>query len=323
MYTKAEFAQFGARQALEGLKGTFKYPKTGAVAEVNDIIEKVLFSVKRYEGAPEIVVNRALYDSEKEGVLSQARISVRPRVSDQIGNFDLKAVFLINAGEDFFDKLLEELISYFENYEYHKKLQANLDALNAEVEGVIEALGKDFTIVFTAGDLLEDATDKHAVIGLDYEVIEDLSSLALFDDTFELRVEGYREKIADTFKQLTRPYDIVKTKTTFTRDLGIYSRKRVNKLIRGFVNRAEVNTRIGKGYIETEDLFAVVERVAVTPEEAKEFKSVGAIVADNKEANKKEKEEGKTKVVTFLSISPFNKEDGVPVDVPLKELLKA
>ena len=54
---------------------------------------------------------------------------------------------------------------------------------------------------------------------------------------------------------------IVKIKSDFTKELNIYSRKSINKLLRKFVSRKIDFVRVGVGYAENENSFALIERV--------------------------------------------------------------
>lgn len=171
------------------------------------------------------------------------------------------------------------------------------------------------------GNGLLDASDKHAIVGLSAEVIEGLSTLPLFDEEIESRVEGYKVRIAETLKECNKPYDIVKVKSNVTKDLDIYSRRALNKLMRQFVKRNADFVRVGVGYVETEEFFSIVEKVAVTEEELSHIDTTDALVIDNVGLSKKEKEEGKTKVVVTYKVAPFLKESGVPTEVALSEVV--
>lgn len=323
MYTNTEFSLTPAQEKLLSLRGQFAYPQSGNTDEVNDIIEKVLFALNIYEDIPKYVFNRSLYPESDGETLKSARFVVRPSASHKLEINELKRTIVINAGEDFFDKLIEELAHFFDVYGYYAKLQENLNGLNGVLAEVIAEEGFNFDIRFTAGKGLITATDSTAVVGLADEVIQNIGSLPLFDGLMETRVEGYKQKIVDTLKEINKAYEILKVKTSFTKDLGIYSRKNTSKLIRSFVNRNAEHVRVGVGYIETEAAFAVVEKVAVTEEEAAEIGVEGTLVADNTDITKKEREAGKTKIVTRFLITPFDKEHGTPAELTLAELVTA
>lgn len=323
MYANTEFSLTPAQEKLLPLRGQYAYPQSGNIDEVNDAIEKVLFALNIYEDIPKYVFNRSLYPEADGETLKSARFVVRPAASHKLELNELKRTIVINAGEDFFDKLIEELSHFFDVYGYFAKLQENLNGLNTVIAEVIAEEELNFDIRFTAGQGLIDATDSTAVVGLSEGVIQNIGSLPLFDGLMETRVEGYKQKIVDTLKEINKAYEILKVKTSFTKDLGIYSRKNTSKLIRSFVNRNAEHVRVGVGYIETESVFAVVEKVAVTEAELAEINVEGALVTDNTDTTKKENEAGKTKIVTRFLITPFDKEDGTPAELTLAELVTA
>lgn len=320
MFKKETFGSTEAQTKLATLYGQFKFPESGKVQEVNDILEKVIFALQIHGTAPKYVLTRALYDNGDGVTLKSARFVVRPAVRDELEVAELKKQFTINAGEDFFDKFIFEMAHWFDVYQYHKQLQVNVDELNAVVAEIIEENEIPFTVKFSLGDGLLDASDKHAVIGLSAETIASLSELALFDENMESRRNGYKARILETLKEVTKPYELVKVKSTVTKDLGIYSRRSLNKLMRQFVNRKIEFVRVGTGYLETDTVFAVIDKVAVTEEELAQMDTTNALVIDNVEASSKEKEAGKTKIVVSYRVSPFNKEDGTLVNIPLEEV---
>lgn len=323
MFTNTEFSLTPAQEALLPLRGKFTYPTSGNIDEVNDTIEKVLFALNVYEDIPKYVFNRSLYPEADGVTLKSARFVLRPSASYKLDINDLKRTIVINAGEDFFDKLIEELSHYFDIYGYYAKLQTNLNELNGVLAEVIAEEGLNYDIKFTAGQGLIDATDTTAVVGLADATIQNIGNLPLFDGLMETRVEGYKQGIVDTLKEINKAYEILKVKTSFTKDLGIYSRKNTSKLIRSFVNRNAEHVRVGVGYVETETAFAVVEKVAVTEAELAEINVEGAVVSDNEGITKKELEAGKTKIVTRFLITPFDKVDGTPAELTLAELVTA
>lgn len=321
MYQKDSFVVTEARTKLAQLHGKHAFPETGNINEVNDILEKVLFDLQLHGAAPKYVITRALYDNGDGVTLQSARFVVRPAVSHELQVDELKKTFVINADENFFDVFVDEMAEFFDTYQYFAQLQANVNALNGVVAEVVEENEIPFSVVFSFGEGLLDASDNHVVVGLSAEVIEGLAGLPLFDEVVESRVEGYREAIAETLKEITRPFEIVKVKSQVTKDLGIYSRRALNKLMRQFVNRKVKFVRTGIGYVETDEIFAIVEKVAVTDEELAEIDTTNAEVVDNDKVSSKEKAAGKNKVVVTYRVSPFNKETGVPENVALIDVI--
>lgn len=321
MFQKNSFSVVAAREILASIKGNVEYPESGNITDINNALEKVIFGLNVHKDAPNYVLTRALYDNGDGETLQSARFVVRPAVRDALEVDDLKKVFVVTAGPDFFDKFIDDMAEWFDMYQYYKQLQTNVDELNTIVAEAIEENEIPFDIKFSFGDGLVDASDNHAVVGLPAEVIEDLSTLPLFDTDMESRVEGYKSRLVDTLKECTKAYDIVKVKSSVTKDLDIYSRKALHKLIRQFVNRKIDFVRTGTGYVDTDEYFAVIDKVAVTEAELAELDVTDALVIDNEGASAKEKEAGKTKIVVSYRISPFIKKDGVPTEVKLSEVI--
>jgi hypothetical protein len=321
MFQKDSFGTTEAQVKLATLHGKHAFPVGGNIVEVNNVLEKVLFALQIHAAAPKYVLTRALYDNGDKVSLQSARFVVRPAVRDELAVADLKKTFQINAGEDFFDKFISEMAQWFDLYQYHKQLQVNVNELNTVVDELIAENEIPFAIQFSFGSGLIDASDDHAVVGLSADVIANLGNLSLFDENMESRRNGYKAKIVETLKECTKPYDIVKVKNLVTKDLGLYSRRALNKLMRQFVSRKVEFVRVGTGYVETETVFAIVDKVAVTEKELAEIDATNALVIDNADASSKEKEAGKTKIVVVYRVSPFTKEEGTPADVKLADVI--
>lgn len=322
MFKREQFGKTYAQEKLGSLYGKVHFPESANIEQVNNELEKVIFSLQIHGAAPKYVLTRSLYPTVDGGdTLQSARFVVRPAVSHVLQVAELKKTFIIDAGEDFFDKFISELAQWFDVYHYHYQLQENVNALNSVVVEVIEENDIPFALQFSLGEGLLDASDKHAVVGLQAEVVERLAELPLFDTELVSRSEGYKARVVETLLECTKPYEIVKVKSSITKDLGIYSRRNLSKLMRQFVKRQVEFVRVGTGYVDTDTTFAVVDKVAVTEEELAQFNTEDALVVENKDASAKEKEAGKNKIVVSYRIAPFNKEEGSPVEVKLSEVI--
>jgi hypothetical protein len=322
MYKPDQFGGNEAQVKLATLLGSVTYPKGGNLTEVNDLLEKVKFNLQIHSTAPQYVLTRALYPTEEGGTeLKSARFTVRPAVSHELYVDDLNNQFTINAGEDFFDKFITEMAEWFDLYQYAKQLQVNISALNAVVAEIVQDNEIPFSVQFSLGGDLVDASDSHVVVGITEAIAKEIGALPLFDADMESRVRGYKAKFVELLKECTKPYDIVKVKSLVTKDLGIYSRRSVYKLMRQFVNRKIEFVRVGTGYVETEQYFAVIDKRAVSDEELTNIDVTNALVIENVKASSKEKEAGKTKIVVSYRIAPFSKEEGTPADVSLAEVI--
>lgn len=319
MYNTKSFGLAEAQAKLSEIKGRFQLNQGAQVAEVNDILEKVIFALNVYEVAPKFVLTRALYDDK--GVLVNARFVVRPSAKHTLKVRDMKKTFAVNAGPDFFDKFIQNMAEWFDEYARFARLESNVTELNAVVAKVVEENEIPFAVEFSLGDGLVDVTDSSVVVGLHEDVVMKLGTLPLFDENVESRQIAYKAKIAETLKECVRPYDIVKTKSQVTKDLDIYSRRAVVKLIRQIVNRKAEYVREGIGYVETAETFAVVEKVTATEEAAAQV-DAEAFVMSNNNMTASDKKKGENKLIVTFRVSPFNKETGVPVQVGLADLMK-
>lgn len=321
LHRKGDFGKAEAQESLAVIRGKFAFPEDGNIESVSTVLEDVLFGLNAYIGADRYVLSRSLYPTEDGGdKLDYARFVVRPKSKYVLDVADMRRTFEIPAGKDFFENFITEMAVWFDNYEYFNMLQHNVNVLNEAVQQIIEENEIPFSVSFTYGDTIVDASDNHVVVGLGADVIENLQILPLFDELLEDRRESYKTMFVETLKQCVKPYDIVKVKSQVTRDLNIYSRRDISKLLRGFVSRKIEYVRVGTGYVDTGDVFAVIQKVAVTDAEAKEL-GKDVLVLNNKEASSKEKERGLNKVAVSYVISPFNKADGTPTQLDLKKLV--
>jgi hypothetical protein len=317
MFTKEAFVNVNAAQTkLASLYGTFQYPTSGDIDEINDLLEKVKFGLHIHSGTPKYVLKRALYPNEGANTLQYANFVVQPAAGYKLEIAELKKTFKIIAGANFFDRFIEEMAIFFDEYQYFKQLQENVNALNLVVADLISEHELPFNIKFGLGKGLLDASDTYAVVGIPARVIENLSDLSLFDSTIESRREGYKSRILETLKEINRPIDIVKVKTHVTKELGIYNRRGMHKILRKFVNRKAQFVHTGVGYIESPDWFAVVEKEAVTPALVLNTDQ-DVLILDNASPSKKELEAGETKIAVTYKLTPFSKKTGESLSLEL------
>ena len=92
--------------------------------------------------------------------------------------------------------------------------------------------------------------------------------------------------------------------------------------MRKFVSRKIDFVRVGVGYAENENSFALIERVAMTPEEVSNLDIDEIILMDNDKPTTIEKKKGLTKIVTRYKLTPFEKKTNVMLDIPSKEYIE-
>lgn len=321
MYTQNQFVFEPSRNALEKVYEEYQFAAGTTVAEAKDQIENLIFRTNVCNG-PKLVVNRTFYSvSADSDVLSHARFIIKPSVSDALVVKELRKEIEVIADKDFYHTFLNEVADFIDEYKYYERIQANLVELNEIFLQTAEENEIPMVVQFTVGHGIVDADDNSALIGLSEETIRNLGSLALFDEYMEVRRESYKTRILETLKELTRPFEIVKVNTMVTKDLDIYTRKTLHKLIRAFVKRKEDVTRVGVGYVNNDEVFAVVRKTPVTEQELENYDLEKVVVYDNVGASKAEVKAAKTKIVVEYVISPFQVETGIPVDVKLEELI--
>lgn len=322
MYKKEEMYTNEARVELQGFADKFEYPESGNIDEVNNKIEQVLYGLKAFIQLPSPVLTRSMYPTEDGGdTLDYGAFVIRPRINDKVDCAPDKTRFVVSGGKDFFVKFVAELAEWFDTHSYFVKSQENLDELNAVVSEIIEEEELGYSLKFALGEGILDATDDSVVVGLTSDVVDNLSELPLFDEALETRRERYRERLVDVLKEVVRPYDIVHVNSPVTKALGIYSRKTTHKMLRNFVSRKADQIRVGTGYFESDKVFALVNKVAVTEAEAKDLEAQGIHIVDNVKPSAIEAERGLVKVAVTYKVSPFSKEEGVREEIELAQIV--
>jgi hypothetical protein len=316
MFKKTSFSSTDAQETLASLEGKYVLEAGTDVKTANDILEKVIFALNIYADAPKYVLTRAMYP--ETGTFEEARFVVRPAAKSALEVSEMKKVLAIPADEKFFDKFIKEMAIWFDEYAYFAKLDENVKELNAKVAEITEGEDIPFGVKFTVGSDIVEVSDTDITIGLTVDTVLNLASVPLFDENFPERAVKYGEGVVETLKSCVRPWDLLKTKSTFTKDLNLGSRRSIVKLMRKVVNRNLAFVRVGTGYVDTDNYFAIVEKVAITPEEAVDFE--GAKITENDKISKVEAKAGKTQIATYFKVSPIT-EKGEPVEVGLDDVL--
>lgn len=334
MFRGADFRQVEAQDTLRKVIGRYSLPAGATINDFARIFDDVLFSLRLMPEAPREVISKSMYSvSEDSDVLESVRFIIRPSSSHALWVDDMRKVFTLEAKPGIFDSFIAEFSKWIDTWVYHYRLQTNLEALNGVFSQIIQEEGIPYSVSFSLGEGLVDVSDNNTVIGLDANVIENLANLSIFGDPIESRQEASRNSIADALKEANYGYELLRSKATFIkRDLGIYTRKSITKLLREICNRRAQHVRVGVGYYDRVDasegtakpgVFAIVERVAATEEEAASYDADKVIISDNTEASSKEKTQNKTKVVSYFRLSPIDRETGVRVDgVTLEQALQ-
>lgn len=321
MYSKEDFIINDAEQVLSVLKGKYKFPTLATQEEVNNILDKLLFDLNIYTEAPKYKISRTYYNNDSGNIVN-AKVTVYVTPKYALFNSNIKASIELDAGVNFFNELIDNIAEWFDGYEHLRRLTTNLNEFNTIINGVIEEKNIPFNICFSLGEGLIDVSDKDAVIGLSQEVIMDLGELPLFDMDRDVRRTNYKNLITEVLLQCKMPYDIFKVKSVVTQEhLKIYTKTLVYKLMKKCVSKNVASVYTGEGYIETEDIFAIIDKKAVTKEELKSYNNVDHYALTNKKITAQDKRDGKDKMVLTYKVSPISKKDGTQVDLPIVALI--
>lgn len=316
MYTKEYFIKSPARDMFLGLGNNYEYGTS--LSDVCLELDKLVCKLNTYDSAPKYVLSRTLY-TDVHNNLTSAKFIIRPNIKYNLDVKSLKKTFILVADSNFYRLFIENIVTWFDEYRYYSAMGSNLTKFNNVLSELSSLL--NFKLEFGLGEGILDITEEKIQVGLSEETIMNICLLPLFSDDINIR-NKYKEEISNYFKECSRPYDILKLKNIFTNDLKIYERKNVNKLIRRVYKRHLDFVRVGVGYISTEDLFAVIEKVALNKNDLLPYLESDYLVTENLEPSKLEKDGNLNYIVWKYILKPFNKSTGVPINKPLKKILE-
>lgn len=290
--------------------------------EIKDILRHIQLDFEVIPYIPEFILTTTLlYNSEKNNnMFARGEFIIRPSVNYTLSIKKLNKSFTIINDEDFIKVFVNEVADWLKSYSCYIILEKNIIELNSEINKLLKEIEYPYDISFTLGDGIMDIDDNSIVLGLNLETILNIHKLGLFSEDDYWR-EKYIEKLLLVLKECNRPYDIVKVKSDITNELCIYQRKSIHKLLRKIVKRNIDFVRVGIGYVETDDLFAIIEKIPITKEESKKYRGKDCIIIDNDEPIKIEVKKNQTKIVIKYKLMPFEKKTNVLIDVPIKEFL--
>ena len=309
------------KERLSYIIETYKNKDSDNIEDVNNILDRVILDFDTSDICPDIILTRALYIDEDTGNFQRGKFVIRPTVKYNLAIKDVKFSFTIINSPNFFKEFIEHIIDWVVDYTIYLELEKNLKQLNTCVFEILKDIDFPYMIYFSLGEGITDISDDSITLGLDIETIFNIPRLGFFIEDEYWRLK-YIKNFVNILKDCNRPYDIVKIKSDFTKELNIYSRKSINKLLRKFVSRKIDFVRVGVGYAENENSFAFIERIALTPEEVSNLDIDETILMDNDKPTIIEKKKGLTKIVTRYKLTPFEKKTNVMLDIPLKKYME-
>lgn len=316
MYANSEFTKgTKAVEALKNLKEQYKY-EGEALPVVQERVNDLIQSAQGSGFVPQLVVHSS-WSTDDNGKFTEAAFTVRPTAKVCADAKNYKDSFHIVVTDKFYAHFVSYLALWADNYMLHSKYHANLNLLETVVAEALEAAEVPFKVHFKIGSGVLDVSDTEITFGISMPVIENLATSDLFYTLIPGNLEVVRAGFAEAIKGCAKPIDMVKLNNYILKSLGVYSRKSYKSLIRDNVTRKVEFSRVGTSYIDTPDYFAVIEKTAITPEDAAAL--TDAYVVENTTATSAEKAAGKTKVLVAFKVSPFNA-DGASVDVDIKSV---
>lgn len=290
------------------------------IDDINKNLNLILLDFWSIEEIPKFIVSRALYPIKNTNNMEKGKFIIRPSIDFKLNIDGIKDSFILFNNSSFYKEFIENIIAWILKYQTFLVYQYNLNRLNTEFKSILAESKCTFNIVFTIGEGVIDITDTEIILGVSKDFIEHLDNINLFS-TNSYWASKYREKCVLTLKSCIRPYELLKIKSDFTEDFNIYTRKNIIKLLRKVVKRRIENVRIGEGYYESENLFTLIEKRAVSANEIEDYDLDNVIILDNVKPNMVEKKLNQTKIIVLYKLSPLEKKTGVLIEKSLKELL--
>ena len=304
----------------------FRDKKCNNVEETLKFIEILELELLSNEYCPEFILNHSFFSTDENSVndFDTCKITIRPSVKYVLKSNELKSTFVIVRSDLFTKELIDNLVYWVSDYNYYSYLDSNIDKLNEVIKEILSTVDENhWGLSFNIGDGILDISDNHIVLGISDLTALNIPNLTLFSEDAYWR-NLYIDSFKNMLKDCNRPYDVVKAKTEFTDDLCIYNRKSINKLIRKFVKRRIECVRVGIGYFENKDVFAVIEKVPISDNdinklnlELNTFK-----VIDNDNPSVVEKKDKLNKILVTYKLMPFEKKTNTFLEIPLIDLIE-
>lgn len=309
---------FSKELFVESMKN-FKVTPDMDVQQASDKIANAVQCIKNTQGIPKVVIQYSLRLSQ-DGARIEA-IEFLVKLSKMERSMDIKKrKFNVMLTDHTIESMVEEFSNWFASVTEYIELVQECKALNDEVDAIAAENDVEFYVHFEPSkNKVVEISDKGITVGVSDEVARKIPKLSLFEAPWDEVKANYREVIANTLKMCQRPFDILRVKTGFTKDMDTVSRVGICKVLRKTYTKQAKNTRNGIGYIDSDGIFAIVERFFVSNAEAEELKAErGEPVHVEEQKSKSSKLADKEKVVTYYTLSPFNKETLEPEELVIQ-----
>lgn len=336
IYESSDFVS--CKQKLEPLKNKYTFDndeEQTITAKINDLLTLSIFGLQ-----PEYSLLPTIHRNTTDGKISKVVYSIRPKGAFRIP-YQIKGRFEILADANFYSNFIEDLGNWFDKYNTIAFALHNSYVLTEKLYVIANKnnIALPFSIEFTVGNGIEDISNEGVVLGLDVEELKNLEHNPLFASTpedlayqnMEAMIVSYLSNI-ETFNDAvtSRNNPLVKYLGLPNTKLGTQIRKTVSKNL----SAGKLGVNVHEGVAtdangNTAKYVALINRDAVTEEDAVALAEQGAIISDNTAMTKTHKEGNLTKIATSFRLNPQFRDGLAPVgfekdlaEVTLEEVLE-
>ena len=227
MFTAKEMFGVTVKGALEKRVQTIDFngaDADGVVEKTNAVIgeSRLMADVPDY-----LSVITLHYDTDGTSVDS-VKLTLKTRVRDAINDDNLKISTIIPYNDSYKETLVNFVARWVDSYFVAFKAQSNAEALNE----VIAPLCGEIKVSFAYSDLvIVSMTNDSVVLGLSAEALAYATELDIFSSIAYVSSKA-REVLGASLQTLTTPYEVLTTKNRILKQLGVYTRVGVSKLLK-------------------------------------------------------------------------------------------
>lgn len=217
-------------------------------ASVQDILsktEEVIQESRLMPNVPDILSIITLHFAEDKSVES-VKVTLKLRVKDTIRGNNFKSSIVIPFTSVYKDILVSFVAKWIDEYFVAYKAQCNAD----ELSEVSLSLCDTIKVSFAYSDLpIVEMTNDSIVLGLSAEALAYVPESDIFSSIDYVRNKS-REVLGTALQVLTTPYEVLTCKNRILKELGVYTRVGVAKLLKKTYKK---NISTAAGSIESEN----------------------------------------------------------------------
>lgn len=196
--------------------------------KVSELTRAVIDESKMITSVPDYLSVITLRLSEDSAEVDSVKITLKTRSKDVIYNDNLKVSTIIPYNSSYKEMLVNFVTEWVDSYLVAYKAQVNADALSAVTLGLSGAV----KVSFAYSDLtIVSMTNKSIVLGLSAEALAYVPNLEIFSDV-EYVSSTAKEMLGVALQTIEAPYEVLTSKNRTLKELGIYTRVGVAKLLK-------------------------------------------------------------------------------------------